>query len=203
MNPTAFQFMSSQAGWMILEAMTLLTLVLTIFFFLRAFPGNQSKEKSYAAPDRLGQLAQASENICKTLSKNLEEKKELTQSLIDKLDSRIIHLRDQLAVTQIPPSAPAMQVAEAPAPPTKRVEERKPPATPLPLRKEMAVYEEEAWNERLDPCGSPLKKDVDSYGQAERLLDAGYDSPAVTERLQLPKGEVQLMKDLKRYTRKR
>ena len=203
MNPMFFQFMNSQAGWMILEAITLLTLALTIFFFMRAFPWERPRKQPYLLPGRLNHLAQSSEDLCTGLSKNLAEKKELTQRLIEKLDSRILHLREQLEVTHPPKSGPPLDAKE-PFPCGREgcLGKRKEPTPRFARPMEPAVTDEPpAWNERYGPSRSPSEKEMDLYGKAEKLLEAGYGFPEIVRRLHLPKGEVQLMMDLKRYCR--
>lgn len=44
-------------------------------------------------------------------------------------------------------------------------------------------------------------KEGDSYGKVVKMVEAGYKFPEIVRSLKLPKGEVQLILDLKQYSR--
>jgi hypothetical protein len=137
-------------GLMIAEAITLIVLVSIVFFFKQAL--RKVKNQSFCTSDQLIKWAKESEILCISLSKNLEEKKQLTKRLMEQLDEKIQSLNLRLEGT----------------------EERR-EFTPEAL------------------------KETDLYGKVIKMVEAGYKSPEIVRRLKLPKGEVQLILDLKQY----
>jgi len=139
-------------GLMIAEGITLTVLVSIVFFFKRALRKVKAKNQSFCTSDQLIQWAKESEILCISLSKNLEEKKELTQRLMEQLDEKIQSLNLRLEGTE----------------------------------------------ERIEFTPEGLKE-TDLYGKVVKMVEAGYKFPEIVRRLKLPKGEVQLILDLKQY----
>ena len=144
---------SNLENWlMITEGMTLIILLLIVFFFKRALRKGRNKKRSIWTSDQLMKWARESEILCLSLSKNLEEKKEITKRLLEQLDEKIRSLNSRLA----------------------GIEEKKKP----------------------NPEGL---KEGDPYGKVIKMVEAGYKFPEIVRSLKLPKGEVQLILDLKQY----
>jgi hypothetical protein len=139
-------------GRMIAEGITLTVLLSIVFFLKRALRKVKDKNQSFCTSDQLIKWAKESESLCLSLSKNLEEKKELTQRLMEQLDEKIQSLNLRLEGT----------------------EERR----------------------EFTPEGL---KETDLYGKVVKMVEAGYKFPEIVRRLKLPKGEVQLILDLKQY----
>lgn len=153
MSGIPFINFSNLENWlMITEGMTLIILLLIVFFFGRALRKGRNKKPSVWTSDQLIKWAKESEILCLSLSKNLEEKKELTQRLMEQLDEKIQSLNLRLEGT----------------------EERR----------------------EFTPEGL---KETDLYGKVVKMVEAGYKFPEIVRRLKLPKGEVQLILDLKQY----
>jgi hypothetical protein len=139
-------------GLMIAEGITLIALVSIVFFFIRAPQKAKDKNQSFCTSDQLVKWAKESETLCTSLSKNLEEKKELTKRLMEQLDEKIQSLNLRLGGS----------------------EERR-AFTPEGLM------------------------ETDLYGKVVKMVEAGYKFPEIVRCLKLPKGEVQLILDLRQY----
>jgi hypothetical protein len=139
-------------GLMIAEGITLTVLLSIGFFLKRALRKVKDKNQSFCTSDQLIKWAKESESLCISLSKNLEEKKELTQRLMEQLDEKIQSLNLRLEGTK----------------------------------------------ERREFTPEGLKE-TDLYGKVVKMVEAGYKFPEIVRRLKLPKGEVQLILDLKQY----
>lgn len=138
---------------MITEGMTLIILLLIVFFFGRALRKRRNKKPSVWTSDQLIKWAKESEILCLSLSKNLEQKKEITKRLMEQLDEKLRSLNLRLA----------------------GIEEKK-KSIPEGVREE------------------------DPYGKVVKMVEAGYKFPEIVRSLRLPKGEVQLILDLKQYS---
>ena len=144
---------SDLENWlMITEGMTLIILLLIVFFFTRALRKGKNKKRSIWTSDQLMKWARESEILCLSLSKNLEEKKEISKRLMEQLDEKLQSLNSRLG----------------------GIEEKK----------------------KSIPEGL---KEGDPYGKVIKMVEAGYKFPEVVRSLKLPKGEVQLILDLKQY----
>jgi hypothetical protein len=145
---------SNWENWlMITEGMNLVLLLLIVFFFTRALRKGKNKKPSIWTSDQLIKWARESEILCLSLSKNLEEKKEITKRLMEQLDEKLLSLNSRLA----------------------GIEEKKKPIL-----------------EGL--------REGDPYGKVVKMVEAGYKFPEIVRSLKLPKGEVQLILDLKQYS---
>ena len=144
---------SNLENWlMITEGMTLIILLLIVFFFTRALRKGKNKKRSIWTSDQLMKWARESEILCLSLSKNLEEKKEISKRLMEQLDEKLQSLNSRLG----------------------GIEEKK----------------------KSIPEGL---KEGDAYGRVVKMVEAGYKFPEIVRSLKLPKGEVQLILDLKQY----
>ncbi len=98
MSEIQFMNFSNLENWlMITEGMTLILLLLMFFFFRRTLQKGQSRKPSIWTSDQLIKWARESEILCLSLSKNLEEKKEITKRLMEQLDEKIQSLNSRLA----------------------------------------------------------------------------------------------------------
>jgi hypothetical protein len=80
MSGIPFINFSNLENWlMITEGMTLIILLLIVFFFGRVLRKGKNKKPSVWTSDQLIKWAKESEILCLSLSKNLEEKKEITK----------------------------------------------------------------------------------------------------------------------------
>jgi len=144
---------SNLENWlMITEGTTLILLLLIVLFFRRALRKGKNKKPSIWTSDQLIKWSRESEILCFSLSKNLEENKEITKRLMDQLDEKLQSLNSRLA----------------------GIEEKK----------------------KFTPEGL---KEGDAYGRVVKMVEAGYKFPEIVRSLKLPKGEVQLILDLKQY----
>ena len=144
---------SNLENWlMITEGMTLIILLLIVFFFTRALRKGKNKKRAIWTSDQLMKWARESEILCLSLSKNLEEKKEISKRLMEQLDEKLQSLNSRLG----------------------GIEEKK-----------KSIPEE--------------LKEGDPYGKVIKMVEAGYKFPEIVRSLKLPKGEVQLILDLKQY----
>ena len=154
MSEIQFMNFSNLENWlMITEGMNLVLLLLIVFFFTRALRKGKNKRPSIWTSDQLIKWARESEILCLSLSKNLEQKKEITKRLMEQLDEKLQSLNSRLA----------------------GIEEKKKPI----------------------PEGL---KEGDPYGKVVKMVEAGYKFPEIVRSLKLPKGEVQLILDLKQYS---
>jgi hypothetical protein len=98
MSGIPFINFSNLENWlMITEGMTLIILLLIVFFFARALRKGRNKKPSVWTSDQLIKWAKESEILCLSLSKNLEEKKEITKRLMEQLDEKLQSLNLRLA----------------------------------------------------------------------------------------------------------
>jgi hypothetical protein len=98
MSGIPFINFSNLENWlMITEGMTLIILLLIVFFFARALRKGRNKKPSVWTSDQLIKWAKESEILCLSLSKNLEEKKEITKRLMGQLDEKLQSLNLRLA----------------------------------------------------------------------------------------------------------
>ena len=154
MSEIQFMNFSNLENWlMVTEGMTLIILLLIVLFFARALRKGKNKKTATWTSDQLIKWAKESEILCLSLSKNLEEKKEITKRLMEQLDERLQSLNLRLA----------------------GIEEKK----------------------NSIPEGL---KEGDPYGKVVKMVEAGYKFPEIVRSLRLPKGEVQLILDLKQYS---
>ncbi|MGD0623556.1 MAG: hypothetical protein ABSB32_02425 [Thermodesulfobacteriota bacterium] len=154
MSGIPFINFSNLENWlMITEGMTLIILLLIVFFFGRVLRKGKNKKPSVWTSDQLIKWAKESEILCLSLSKNLEEKKEITKRLMEQLDEKLQSLNLRLA----------------------GIEEKK----------------------KSIPEGV---REGDPYGKVVKMVEAGYKFPEIVRSLKLPKGEVQLILDLKQYS---
>ena len=154
MSGIPFINFSNLENWlMITEGMTLIILLLIVFFFGRALRKGKNKKPSVWTSDQLIKWAKESEILCLSLSKNLAEKKEITKRLMEQLDEKLQSLNLRLA----------------------GIEEKK----------------------KSIPEGV---REGDPYGKVVKMVEAGYKFPEIVRSLKLPKGEVQLILDLKQYS---
>jgi hypothetical protein len=154
MSGIPFINFSNLENWlMITEGMTLIILLLIVFFFGRVLRKGKNKKPSVWTSDQLIKWAKESEILCLSLSKNLAEKKEITKRLMEQLDEKLQSLNLRLA----------------------GIEEKK----------------------KSIPEGV---REGDPYGKVVKMVEAGYKFPEIVRSLKLPKGEVQLILDLKQYS---
>jgi hypothetical protein len=98
MSGIPFINFSNLENWlMITEGMTLIILLLIVFFFARALRKGRNKKPSVWTSDQLIKWAKESEILCLSLSKNLAEKKEITKRLMEQLDEKLQSLNLRLA----------------------------------------------------------------------------------------------------------
>jgi hypothetical protein len=154
MNESQFTSLTNLANWlMIAEGITLIFLFILVFHFKRLLRTARKNNPSFWNPDQLRKWAKESENICLSLSQNLEEKKAITKRLMEQLHEKIQSL--YLSLEAIGEKRKSLRQSE---------------------------------------------KETDLYGQVVKMLEAGYKFPEITRTLKLPKGEVQLILDLKQYS---
>jgi hypothetical protein len=154
MNESQFTNLTNLANWlMIAEGITLIFLLFLVLHFKRVLRRAKKNKPSFWTPDQLRKWAKESENICLSLSQNLEEKKAITKRLMEQLHEKIQSLYLSL----------------------EAIEEK---------RKSIREGEKEA----------------DLYGKVVKMVEAGYKFPEIARSLKLPKGEVQLILDLKQYS---
>jgi hypothetical protein len=154
MNESQFTNLTNLANWlMIAEGITLIFLLFLVLHFKRVLRRAEKNKPSFWTPDQLRKWAKESENICLSLSQNLEEKKAITKRLMEQLHEKIQSLYLSL----------------------EAIEEK---------RKSIREGEKEA----------------DLYGKVVKMVEAGYKFPEIARSLKLPKGEVQLILDLKQYS---
>lgn len=154
MNESQFTSLANLANWlMIAEGITLIILFILVFHFKRLLRTARKKNPSFWNPDQLRKWAKESENICLSLSQNLEEKKAITRRLMEQLHEKIQSLHLSLEAIE---------------------------------GKRKSIRQGE--------------KKTDLYGQVVKMLEAGYKFPEIARTLKLPKGEVQLILDLKQYS---
>ena len=153
MSEIQFMNFSNLENWLLItEGMNLVLLLLLVFFFRRALRKGRYKRPSIWTSDQLIKWARESEILCLSLSKNMQEKKEITKRLMEQLDEKLQSLNSKLA----------------------GIEEK---------RKSL-------------PEGF---KEGDPYWKVVKMVEAGYKFPEIVRSLKLPKGEVQLILDLKQY----
>jgi hypothetical protein len=144
---------SLENGLVIAEGITLLILLSLVFYFKRVIRRVQKDPPPFWTSEQLRRWGKESETLCLELSKTLEEKKAITQRLLEKLDEKIGNLHSSL----------------------EEIEEK---------RRSIAGGEKEAG----------------LYGKVVEMLESGYKFPEIVRSLKVPKGEVQLILDLKQYS---
>ena len=141
-----------EMGLIILEGSILLSFLFTLITVKRALHREMTPKRPSSHPDQLREWVQDAEAICRALSKNLEEKKEIAGRVVSQLDERIQTLQVLL----------------------KRVDEDRP-----------------------SYGRGDNQKDLDA--RIFKMAEAGCDVSEIARQLRLPKGEIQLALDLKRY----
>jgi hypothetical protein len=127
---------SLESGLVIAEGITLL-LLLSLVFYLKGVMRRAKKDHPpFWTSEQLRRWGKESETLCLDLSKILEEKKAITQRLLEE------------------------------------------------KRRSIGAGEKEA----------------DLYGKVVEMVDSGYKFPEIVRSLKVPKGEVQLILDLKQYS---
>ena len=144
---------SLESGLVIAEGITLLILLLLIFHFKSVIRRVKKDHPPFWTSEQLRRWGKESETLCLGLSKALEEKKAITQRLLEKLDEKIRNLHSSL----------------------EEIEEK---------RRSIGAGEKEA----------------DLHGKVVKMVEAGYKFPEIVRSLKVPKGEVQLILDLKQYS---
>ncbi len=154
MNESQFTSLTNLANWLIIaEGIALIFLFILVLHFKRLLRRAPKNNPPFWTPDQLREWAKESENICLSLSQNLEEKKAITKRLMEQLHEKMQSLYLSLEATE---------------------EKRK------SLREG--------------------QKETDLYGKVVKMVEAGYKFPEIARTLKLPKGEVQLILDLKQYS---
>ena len=154
MNGWPFANLTSlENGLVIAEGITLLILLLLVFYFKGVIRRVKKDHPSFWTSDQLRRWGKESETLCLDLSKTLEEKKAITKRLLEQLDEKIRSLNSSL----------------------EEIEEK---------RRSIGAGEKEA----------------DLHGKVVKMVEAGYKFPEIVRSLKVPKGEVQLILDLKQYS---
>jgi len=154
MNESQFTSLTNLANWLIIaQGIALIFLFILVLHFKRLLRRAPKNNPPFWIPDQLREWAKESENICLSLSQNLEEKKAITKRLMEQLHEKMQSLYLSLEATE---------------------EKRK------SLREG--------------------QKETDLYGKVVKMVEAGYKFPEIARTLKLPKGEVQLILDLKQYS---
>ena len=144
---------SLESVLVIAEGITLLLLLSLVFYFKGVVRRVKKDHRSFWISDQLRRWGKESETLCLDLSKTLEEKKAITQRLLEQLDEKIRSLHSSL----------------------EEIEEK---------RRSIAAGEKEA----------------DLYGKVVEMVESGCKFPEIVRSLKVPKGEVQLILDLKQYS---
>jgi len=144
---------SLESVLVIAEGITLLLLLSLVFYFEGVVRRVKKDHRSFWISDQLRRWGKESETLCLDLSKTLEEKKAITQRLLEQLDEKIRSLHSSL----------------------EEIEEK---------RRSIAAGEKEA----------------DLYGKVVEMVESGCKFPDIVRSLKVPKGEVQLILDLKQYS---
>ena len=144
---------SLENGLVMAEGITLIILLLLVFYFKGMMRRVDNDHSSFWISDPLRRWGKESETLCLDLSKTLEEKKAITQRLLEQLDEKIRSLNSSL----------------------EEIEEK---------RRSIGAGEKEA----------------NLQGKVVKMLEAGYKFPEIVRSLKVPKGEVQLILDLKQYS---
>jgi hypothetical protein len=144
---------SLESGLVIAEGITLLLLLLLVFYYKGVTRRVPHEHPSIWTSDQLRRWGKESETLCLDLSKTLEEKKAITKRLLEQLDEKIRSLNSSL----------------------EEIEEK---------RRSIGAGEKEA----------------DLRGEVVKMVEAGYKFPEIARTLKVPKGEVQLILDLKQYS---
>ena len=144
---------SMENGLVIAEGITLLILLLLVFYCKRVMRRVPHGHSSVWTSDQLRRWGKESKTLCLDLSRTLEEKKAITKRLLEQLDEKIRRLNSSL----------------------EEIEEK---------RRSIGAGE----------------KEVDLHGEVVKMVEAGYKFPEIARTLRVPKGEVQLILDLKQYS---
>jgi len=142
-----------EMGLMLIEGSLLLAFFILFISMKRTICRSFNRSHPSMDSNQFKEWIRESDAICGTLSKNLEEKKEIAHRLINQLDERIQTLQIFL----------------------KKID------------KETGFLSRDGKSKDLD-------------GQILEMAEAGYEVSDIAQRLHLPKGEVQLKLDLKRYS---
>ena len=144
---------SLENGLAIAEGITLLILLLLVFYYKGAMRRAPREHPSTWTSDPLRRWGKETETLCLDLSKTLEEKKVITKRLLEQLDEKIHSLNSSL----------------------QEIEGK---------RRSIGAGE----------------KGADLRGEVVKMVEAGYRFPEIARTLKVPKGEVQLILDLKQYS---
>jgi hypothetical protein len=144
---------SLESGLVIAEGITLLILLSLVFYLKGVIRRAKKDHPPFWTSEQLRRWGKESETLCLDLSKILEEKKAITQRLLEQLDEKIRSLHSSL----------------------EEIEEKR----------------------RSIGAGG---KEADLYGKVVEMVDSGYKFPEIVRSLKVPKGEVQLILDLKQYS---
>ena len=139
-------------GLAVIEGTLVLGFLILFLLVRRSRTGKTSGQETGLGIEALRALAGECENLCQSLSKNLDDKREIARRLNEQFDQKIVQL--QVLIGQA--------------------------------------------GEKEKPLTPPSKeKDLDE--QILEMVGAGVDLNEIGRRLNLTRGEVQLILDLKRY----